>query len=89
MREVAVIGVGLTEFGELWDKSFRQLIAEAGSKAIFDVNGLGIKEIDALYIGSMSAGRFINQEHLLPITLVFPICIYPQSELKVHVPLAV
>ncbi len=63
MREVAVIGVGLTEFGELWDKSFRQLIAEAGSKAIFD-SGIGAREIDALYVGSMSAGRFIGQEHV-------------------------
>jgi len=48
MREVAVIGVGLTEFGELWDKSFRQLIAEAGSKAIFDSYNAAI-DIAALY----------------------------------------
>lgn len=63
MREVAVIGFGITKFGELWDKSFRQLIAEAGSKAIFDA-GISGKEIDALYVGSMSAGRFIGQEHV-------------------------
>jgi acetyl-CoA C-acetyltransferase len=53
----------LTQFGELWDKSFRQLIAEAGSKAILD-SGVEGKEIDALYIGSMSSGRFIGQEHI-------------------------
>jgi acetyl-CoA C-acetyltransferase len=47
MRDVAVIGVGLTKFGELWDKSFRQLIAEAGSKAILDAKIEG-KDIDAL-----------------------------------------
>ena len=63
MRDVAVIGVGITKFGELWDKSFRQLIAEAGSKAILD-SGIGGKEIDAMYIGSMSSGRFIGQEHV-------------------------
>ncbi|RLF41628.1 MAG: thiolase domain-containing protein [Thermoplasmata archaeon] len=63
MREVAVIGIGITKFGELWDKSFRQLIAEAGSKAIFDA-GIEGKDIDALYIGSMSSGRFIGQEHV-------------------------
>ena len=63
MRDVAIIGVGLTKFGELWDKSFRQLIAEAGSKAILD-SGIGGKEIDAMYIGSMSSGRFIGQEHV-------------------------
>jgi len=63
VREVAVIGLGLTKFGELWDKSFRQLIAEAGAQAIFDA-GISGKEIDALYVGSMSAGRFIGQEHV-------------------------
>ncbi len=63
MRDVAVIGVGLTKFGELWDKSFRHLIAEAGSKAILD-SGVSGKDIDAMYIGSMSSGRFIGQEHI-------------------------
>jgi acetyl-CoA C-acetyltransferase len=63
MRDVAVIGVGLTKFGELWDKSFRNLITEAGSKAIFDSGIEGI-EIDAMYVGSMSSGRFIGQEHI-------------------------
>ena len=63
MREVAVIGVGLTKFGEMWDKSFRRLIAEAGSKAILDAN-IGGKDIDAMYIGSMSSGRFVGQEHV-------------------------
>ncbi len=63
MRDVAVIGVGLTKFGERWDQSFRQLIAEAGSKAILDANIEG-KDIDALYVGSMSSGRFIDQEHI-------------------------
>jgi acetyl-CoA C-acetyltransferase len=63
MRDVAVIGVGLTKFGELWDKSFRHLIAEAGSKAILD-SGVSGKDIDAMYIGSMSSGRFVGQEHV-------------------------
>ena len=63
MRDVAVIGVGLTKFGELWDKSFRQLISEAGAKAILD-SGVTGKDIDAMYIGSMSSGRFIGQEHI-------------------------
>jgi len=63
MRDVAVIGVGLTKFGELWDKSFRNLISEAGAKAIIDA-GVSGKEIDALYVGSMSSGRFVGQEHV-------------------------
>jgi acetyl-CoA C-acetyltransferase len=63
MRDVAVIGIGVTKFGELWEKSFRQLITEAGSKAIIDA-GVSGKEIDAMYVGSMSAGRFVGQEHV-------------------------
>jgi len=63
MRDVAVIGVGVTKFGELWDRSFRQLIAEAGAKAILD-SGISGGDIDAMYIGSMSSGRFVGQEHI-------------------------
>lgn len=63
MRDVAIIGVGCTEFGELWDKSFRELFVEAGVSAIEDANVQGGK-IDALYVGNMSGGRFIEQEHL-------------------------
>lgn len=63
MREVAIIGIGVTKFGELWDKSFRQIVSEAGAKAIID-SGISGKEIDAMYVGSMSAGRFVGQEHV-------------------------
>jgi len=63
MRKVAVIGVGLTKFGELWDVSFRQMIIEAGARAIEDAKIDG-KLIDAMYVGNMSAGQFISQEHI-------------------------
>ncbi len=63
MREVAVIGVGETEFGELWDRSFRDLGIEAGLKAIQDAK-IASEDIDAVYIGNMSAGKFIDQEHV-------------------------
>jgi len=63
MRDVAIIGVGCTEFGELWDKSFRDIFVEAGVSAIEDANLQGGK-IDALYVGNMSGGRFIEQEHI-------------------------
>jgi len=63
MREVAVIGIGMTEFGELWNRSFRDLVAEAGMHAIIDA-GIEGDEIDAMFIGGMSSGRFIGQEHV-------------------------
>ncbi len=63
MRDVAVIGVGDTKFGELWDLSFRDIGIQAGLAAVYDAN-LAAEEIEALYIGNMSAGRFIDQEHV-------------------------
>jgi acetyl-CoA C-acetyltransferase len=63
MRRVAVIGVGDTEFGELWDASFREIGIQAGLAAVADAN-ITADKIDALYVGNMSAGRFIEQEHI-------------------------
>ena len=63
MREVAIIGIGDTKFGELWDLSFREMGIQAGLAAVYDAD-LSAEEIDALYVGNMSAGRFIDQEHI-------------------------
>ena len=63
MREVAIIGTGVTKFGELWNRSFRDIGIEAGLKAIQD-SGLTGSEIDSMYIGNMSAGRFVNQQNI-------------------------
>jgi acetyl-CoA C-acetyltransferase len=63
MRRVAVIGIGATEFGELWDESFRDIGIQAGLAAVADAN-ISADRIDALYVGNMSAGRFIEQEHI-------------------------
>src|SRR4030042_186248 len=62
MREVAVIGVGMNEkWGELWEKSFRDLFTEAALNAIDDA---GVDKIDSMYIGCMSGGLFVGQEHI-------------------------
>jgi len=63
MRSVSIIGVGETEFGELWDRSFRDIGIEAGLKAIEDAR-IRAEDIDALYVGNMSGGKFIDQEHV-------------------------
>ena len=63
MKNVAVIGFGQTKFGELWDRSLRDLAAEAGMLALKD-SGLEPEKIDAFYIGNMAAGRFAGQEHI-------------------------
>ncbi|MDD6285758.1 MAG: thiolase domain-containing protein [Methanosphaera sp.] len=63
MRDVAIIGVSQTKFGELWEKSFRDLVVEAGVAAIRDANMVG-DDLDAMYIGNMSGGLFVGQEHI-------------------------
>lgn len=63
MREVAVVGIGLTEFGEKWDTSFRELCVEAGGKAIEDA-GMDGDQIQEMFVGNMSGGRFVLQEHI-------------------------
>jgi acetyl-CoA C-acetyltransferase len=63
MKNVAIIGVGLTKFGSHWDRDLVSLSVEAGIKAVHDA-GISKEDVDALYGGTMSAGLFINQEHL-------------------------
>jgi acetyl-CoA C-acetyltransferase len=63
LRDVAVVGVGQSSFGEHWERSFRDLFVTAGVRALEDAT-VGGDEIDALYGGNMSAGQFIRQEHV-------------------------
>ncbi|MFA5002864.1 MAG: thiolase domain-containing protein [Methanolinea sp.] len=63
MRDVAVIGVGCTTFGEKWNTSFRDLFVQAGALALEDA-GIQGEALGAMYVGNMSAGRFIEQEHI-------------------------
>ncbi|RLG69539.1 MAG: thiolase domain-containing protein [Candidatus Iainarchaeum archaeon] len=60
---VVIVGAGITKFGEHWDKAFRELIAEAGIKAI-QSSGLRGEQIEAIYGGCMASGRLIGQEHI-------------------------
>lgn len=60
---VAIIGVGITKFGEHWEKGLRDLALEAGVKALEDANISGDK-IEAGYVGNMAGGSFAGQEHI-------------------------
>ncbi|MBN2230484.1 MAG: thiolase domain-containing protein [Candidatus Thorarchaeota archaeon] len=63
VNRVAIVGVGMSKFGELWDKNLRDITLEAGMYAIFDA-GVPGSDIDGMVVGNMSAGRFTGQEHL-------------------------
>jgi len=64
MREVAVIGVGMSEWGELWRKPLRDIFVEAALAAIDEA---GVDKIDSMYVGCMTGGLFAGQEHLASI----------------------
>jgi len=64
MRDVAVIGFGMTQFGELWNKSIKDIFVEAALKA---VENAGVDHIDSMYVGAMSGGLFVGQEHLAAV----------------------
>ncbi len=66
MRDVAVIGVGMTRFGELWDTPLRDLFAMAAADCLADA-GVDRDRIQSAYIGCMSGGLFNGQEHLASI----------------------
>lgn len=61
MRDVAVIGTGMTKWGELWEKSLRTIFVET---ALLAMNDAGVDHIDSMYVGSMSSGIFVGQEHI-------------------------
>jgi len=61
MREVAVLGIGLTSVDEHWDKSLRELAGEAALAAMQDA---GVTRVDGIFVGNMMGGAANHQQHL-------------------------
>lgn len=68
MKEVAIIGIGMTKWGELWEKSLRDIAVEAALNCLEDA---GMDKVDAITVGAMSGGLFNAQEHLGPLVSDF------------------
>ena len=64
MREVAVVAAGMTRFGELWQSSLRDLWVDAALETLANARA---DHVDAIFVGNMSAGQFVGQEHLGPL----------------------
>lgn len=64
--KIRVAGVGLTKFGELWDKSLLDLALEASLDAIKDAK-IDKKKVDAVFVGNMLIGKIAGQDHLGPV----------------------
>lgn len=64
MRDVCIVGSGMSSWGEVWRESLRGLYVDAGLAAIRDA---GVDHLDSIYVGCMSGGLFVHQEHLGPL----------------------
>jgi acetyl-CoA C-acetyltransferase len=63
MRSVSVIGIGETKMGKLPNMSLKDLIREAGNKAIEDA-GIEKESIQALYLGNFNGAYWSLQSHM-------------------------
>lgn len=54
--KIAVIGMGCTKFGELWDKSAEDLVIDAVTEAIASVPGLQKKDVEAYWFSTAASG---------------------------------
>lgn len=64
MRDVCIVGVGMSKWGEVWKESLRGLFVDAAKQAI---ENSGVDHLDMIYVGCMSGGMFVGQEHIGPL----------------------
>ncbi len=64
MRTVCIVGVGMSKWGEVWRMSLRDLHTQAALNA---VKAAGVDHLDSMYVGCMSSGLFVGQEHLASV----------------------
>lgn len=60
---VEIRGAATTKFGELWQRSPRDLVKESVIAALIDAN-LELKKIEAIFVGNMLSGTLGGQDHL-------------------------
>ncbi len=63
LSDVYIVGAGETKFGELWEKSLRELAVEAGLRAIENA-GIFSRDVEALYGSNSLAGIINGQENI-------------------------
>jgi acetyl-CoA C-acetyltransferase len=51
----------MSQWGEVWRESLRGLFVDAATEAM---KNAGVDHLDSLYVGCMSSGLFVQQEHL-------------------------
>jgi len=61
--KIAVVGAYQTKFGELWEKSLSDLIAETIFETVKNSH-LDLSQVQAIYIGNMLSSLTSDQNHL-------------------------
>ena len=63
MSDVYIVGAGETKFGELWERSLRELAVEAGLRAVENA-GVYSRDVQVLYGSNSLAGIINGQENI-------------------------
>ncbi|GAA1750140.1 acetyl-CoA acetyltransferase [Aeromicrobium alkaliterrae] len=54
--KVAIVGMGCTQFGELWERSTDDLLVDAVGQAVASA-GVGVADVDAFWLGTLGSGQ--------------------------------
>ncbi len=77
--KVAIVGMGCTQFGELWNKGPTDLIVDSVNEALTDA-GITLKDVQAAWGGTLfsgTGGRTVSEalrSQYIPITRVENAC---------------
>ena len=77
MRDVAIIGAGMIQFGRRDEDTLMDMLAYASLKALDDA-GLGDQSVDAVYVGNMGGG-VIQHQTAIASSLVDRLSLLPAS----------
>jgi acetyl-CoA C-acetyltransferase len=75
---VAVVGMGCTKFGELWDRGIDALLTESAYDAVSSA-GIDLKDVEAFWLGTAGASSGLTLSRILktdyrPVTRVENFC---------------
>ncbi|MDY6765234.1 MAG: beta-ketoacyl synthase N-terminal-like domain-containing protein [Halobacteria archaeon] len=65
-RNVAIVGGGITRWGKR-EATWKDLVQEAGKATFDNVEGVGPKDIEGLFVGATQPERFAFQSHVAPL----------------------
>jgi acetyl-CoA C-acetyltransferase len=80
-KRVSIVGVGKTAFGEHFDKSFGELVADAAHRAYADA-GVGQEDIQAAWLGAAFAYTY-SEEGNAGTSLAEPLALYDRPVSRV------